>query len=85
MPKKSSRILINRLRISNNRLPFNVGRYTWVNREERVCNKCNANVIGDEFHAILECTNKETVRLREMYVHSAQHISNMLHYCKTPG
>ncbi len=69
MPK-SSRILITRFRFSNNKLPVNVGRYTGVNREERVCNKCNANVIGDEFHVILECTNEEIARLREMYIPS---------------
>ncbi len=69
MPK-SSRIIITRFRISNNKLPINVGRYTGVNREGRVCNKCNANVIGDEFHVILECTNEEIVRLREMYIPS---------------
>ncbi len=67
---KSSRIVISRFRTSNNKLPVNVGRYTGVSREERICNKCNANVIVDEFHIILECTNEEITRLREMYVPS---------------
>ncbi len=69
MPK-SSCIIITRFRINNNNLPINVGRYTGVNREERVCNKCNANVIGGEFHVILECTNEEIARLIEMYIPS---------------
>ncbi len=67
---KSSRILITRLIISNTKLPIIVGRYTVVNREDRVCNKCKVNVIGDEFHVILECTSEEIARLREMYIPS---------------
>ncbi len=66
--RNSSRIVISRFRTSNNKLPVNVGRYAGVSREERICNKCNANVIGDEFNIILECTNEEITRLREMYV-----------------
>ncbi len=67
---KSSRILIRRFRTTNNRLPSNTGRYTGVNGEERVCNKCNAKVIRDEFHVILEYTNEKIARLRDMYVPS---------------
>ncbi len=69
MPK-SSRILITRLSTSNNKSPINIVRYKGLNREERSCNTCNANVIGDEFHVILECTNEEIVRLREMCIPS---------------
>ncbi len=69
MPK-SSRILITRFRNSSNKLPINVGRCTGVNREEWVFNKCNANVIRYEFYVILECTNEEILRLREMYISS---------------
>ncbi len=82
MPK-SSRIVIRGFRTSNNKLPVNVGRYTGVSREERICNKCNVNVMGDEFHIILECTNEENTRLKEMYVPSCYTLrptfSNMLH------
>ena len=80
---KSSRILITRFRTSNNRLPINVGRYTGVNREERYCNKCNINVIGDELHVLLECTNEDIVRWRDIYIYRditrlGQQFSNMV-------
>lgn len=82
MPK-SSGILITGSSITNNRLPFNVGRCTGVNREEWVCNKCNVNVIWDEFYVILECTNEDIVRLGRCMcppiTHSDQHSLDMLH------
>ena len=65
---KSSRILLTRFRICNNRLPINVGRYTNVNRDERLCNFCNDNEIGDEYHVLLKCSNEEIVRWRNMYL-----------------
>ena len=67
---KNSRILLTRFRICNNRLPVNVGRYTGVSREERVCNLCNDNTIADEFHVLLKCSNEDLVRWRDMYVPS---------------
>ena len=47
---------------------MNVGRYTGVNREERICTLCNDNAIADEFHVLLKCSNEELVRWRDMYV-----------------
>lgn len=67
---KNSRILLTRFRTCSNRLPVNVGRYTGVTREERMCTLCNDNVIGDEFHVLLKCSNAELVRWRDMYIPS---------------
>ncbi len=42
--QKTSRILLTKLRTLNNKLPVNVGRYTGVTREDRICSKCDADV-----------------------------------------
>ncbi len=48
-----------RLRTNNQGLTVVTGRYNGTPREERTCNKCNNNVIGDEYHVLLECNNQE--------------------------
>ena len=65
---KVSRIWITKFRASNNKLPITVGRYNNISREERVCVKCNENVIGDEYHVMLMCENEDIVRLRNQYI-----------------
>ena len=46
----SQRKIITRFRVSNHRLPVELLLYTGIDREQRVCHKCNENVIGDEIH-----------------------------------
>ena len=65
---KVNRISLTRLRSNNNKLPLTVGRYNNIRREDRFCGKCNANVIGDEYHVLLMCDNEEIVRLRNEYI-----------------
>lgn len=65
---KGDRLLVTKFRSCNNRLPVNVGRYQGVSREDRVCNMCNAEVEGEEFHVLFECTDMEIVRLGNMYI-----------------
>ena len=65
---KGDRILMAKFRTCNNRLPVNVGRYQGINREDRVCNKCDVGVVGDEFHVLFECMDVEISRLRDMYI-----------------
>ena len=57
-----------RLRTNNHRFPVVTGRYNRTPREERICNKCNDNVIGDEYHVLLECTCQEIAQLRIKYL-----------------
>ncbi len=49
------RIPICRLKCSNHKLPIEVGRYTNIPREERLCTICHQNTLGDEYHLVLEC------------------------------
>ena len=48
----SQRKIMTRFRVSNHRFPIEAEllRYTGIDREQRMCHKCNENVIGDEIH-----------------------------------
>lgn len=83
---KSSHILVTRLRTCNNRLPVIIGRYQGVNREERGCSKCDANVVGDEFHVFYVTTKKllgYMICISQTIINLSQHLSNMFGVCKT--
>ena len=45
-----------------------VDRYQGISREDRVCNKCDSGVVGDEFHVLFQCTDEEIVNLRNIYI-----------------
>ena len=47
--------LFARFRTLNHRLPIQTGRFNYIPRCERLCNKCDLLDIGDEFHYILKC------------------------------
>ena len=51
----SCTIPIIRYLTTNNNLPVNVFRYADIDREDRICIKCNQRDIGDEFHYLLIC------------------------------
>ena len=40
---------------TNNNLPINTQRYEGIDRRERLCRKCELDVVGDEFHYIFVC------------------------------
>lgn len=65
LPKKLSKILV-KVRTTNHHLPVEVGRWSNVHRNERYCNLCNCNKIGDEFHYILEC--KVLCKIRSQFL-----------------
>ncbi len=65
---KANRISLTKLRASNNRLPIITGRYNNISKEDRVCNKCNSGLLGDEYHVLFICDNEEIVRLRNNYI-----------------
>ena len=39
-----------KLRTNNHRFPIVTGRYNGTIREQRFCNKCSDNILGDEYH-----------------------------------
>ncbi len=60
------RILFTKFRICNTKLPIEKGRYQNIPRFHRFCNLCNEQIIGDEFHFILEC--KALADIRKLYI-----------------
>ena len=60
LPNKSDRINLSKFRCRNIKIPVVTGGYTNRNNpatpyENRLCEICDMNVIGDEYHYILEC------------------------------
>ena len=62
------RVYISKIRTSNHRLPIQRGRYDGTLREERKCRLCDEDLVGDEFHFILECKNLQLIELRNQYI-----------------
>ncbi|XP_056020221.1 uncharacterized protein LOC130054426 [Ostrea edulis] len=44
-----------KLRISAHKLMIEVGRYSGITRNERICSKCNSGLLGDEIHFLIKC------------------------------
>ena len=51
-----------KIRTSNHKLPIEKGRYRNLPRENRTCNLCDLDKIGDEFHFLLECPLLNDIR-----------------------
>ena len=54
LPRRSY-ILLFKLRTSNHKLPIEVGRWDGTLLDERTCNLCPLNDLGDEYHFICKC------------------------------
>ena len=67
-----SRVVLCKFRLNNRKLTTERGRYSNIQRERRFCHLCNENMIGDEFHFILECPAPQ--HLQEQFLPK---------YCKT--
>ena len=65
-----------KIRTTNNRLPIEKGRWENIVRYHRYCTLCNLNLLGDEYHYILECTY--FTEKRKLYL--PKHYLNMLIY-----
>ena len=53
------------IRISGHCLPIEYLRKKGIERDKRYCNLCDENEIGTEQHVMVDCNNKEMVKLRE--------------------
>ena len=51
-----------KFRTANHRLPVEVGRWQRIEYDQRICNLCNSNNIGDEYHFLLECESLQAIR-----------------------
>lgn len=57
-----------RFRTANHKMPIETGRWNNVDVDDRKCNLCDKNIIGDEFHYLLECPFFK--RERQIYIHN---------------
>ena len=57
-----------KFRTCNCNLPIETGRWTNIPRDERICNLCDRQEIGDEFHYIFNCNNITIKNSRKNYL-----------------
>ena len=62
----SQRVL--RFRLCNHRLPILQRRSLGIPRDKRICTFCDSGEVGDEFHYLLNRSNKNIKRNRTKYV-----------------
>lgn len=86
---ESLRIWITKFRLSNIRLPIEIGRWYNIPKEQRMCNFCRES-IGDEYHILFICQNENIVQLRNKYIPvyyrnnpNASKMKGMLSMCNT--
>ena len=60
--EKSARINLTRYRLSNHKLPIEIGRHNNIVRNERICELCSKKEMGDEVHYFLICPKFEKER-----------------------
>jgi len=66
LPLSKSKILL-KFRLSSHKLPIQRLRYSNVPLNERICNICDRNELGDEFHYLFNCSFHHLKSLRKQY------------------
>ena len=81
-----------RLRLSCHSLPIEQMRYQNTDKSERKCSFCKSTEIGDEWHYLTQCKNKEISDLRGQFVENVTSLQpqlknfqlvNLMNYCLT--
>ena len=54
-----------KLRLSDNKLPIEIGRLRNITLKDRICKYCDVNEIGDEYHFLINCKNVAIKALRQ--------------------
>ena len=62
------------LSIICHQLPIEIGRWNNIWGEERKCNLCNTNDLGDEFHYMFSCDQIDIKTMRKKCLHVYYHI-----------
>ena len=72
------RTAVTKLRLSDHKLPIEVGRFCnpKIPRRDRICNLCPQITLGDEFHLICECSHPKLVKFRDLLFSKISGISN---------
>ena len=81
---------ISRIWLSSRNFPIERMRYTKTKQEERICNICNLNQVGDEMHYLLNCTNTKIETQRKEFFNDIKNVQpqfshfehiNIIKYC----
>ena len=76
----SHRRLIIRFRLCNHKLAVERGRYTNIVRDRRYCDICTEDVLGDEFHTLMECKNVHVKEFRKVTIQKHIQSVNMYNF-----
>ena len=84
---RTNRIQVTKLRTCNNKLSVITSRYQGVIREDRICNKCDAGMLGYEYHVLFQFVMKKSLgcavcTFQDITVRE-HHTTNMFFSCKT--
>ena len=63
-----ARSAVTKIRISAHHFSIERGRYQNIERNDRVCTICDQNVMGNEIHYVMFCSNKLMVEEREIFL-----------------
>ncbi|XP_070182616.1 uncharacterized protein [Littorina saxatilis] len=67
LPRKLQ-VKLAKFRTSNHKLPIHQHRFFNVPRNERLCDMCDKNELGDEFHYLFSCTDESIVSERRKLI-----------------
>lgn len=61
---KKIRISLTQFRVSSHDLNIEVGRYTNITRNQRICTNCSMNILECEYHFLLVCPKYRDLRIK---------------------
>lgn len=64
----TQRLYITKLRLSNIKFPVETGRWRNVQRDNRICTKCNSGEVGSEFHYLFICQYPDILEKRLKHI-----------------
>lgn len=72
---KDIRINLTKLRLSSHCLPIEILRYKDIERKDRLCSICTQDIMGDENHYLLQCTNSQITLVRNQFLSKIDRIN----------
>ena len=65
-----TRKCITQIRLSAHKFPIEQGRYRNIPREQRICNLCCNNLVGDEFHYLFICNEFSLTQRKQTFINA---------------
>ena len=65
---KLENVFNTQIRLSAHEFPIEKGRYKNIPREQRICNLCCNNLVGDEFHYLFICNELSLTQRRQTFI-----------------